>query len=99
MASTNERLKRAADSLRTTIDASRAAREARATKATIASCISTSTRSLTLTKIHHGFAFVFDDTGTVESGTYVEAENKFQALDKLRAIYADPAWRLRFDLS
>ena len=57
------------------------------------------TRKLTLVPHFQGFVFVFDDTATVENGTYVDAENEFHALDKLKAIYADPDWRLRFYFS
>lgn len=64
----------------------------------VTSTTSNTERKLTLKPVHRGFAFAFDDTGTVEHGTYTEAANKFEALDVLRKIYADSAWRLRFEL-
>lgn len=67
----------------------------------ITSAITNTERRLTLANRHGGALFVFDDTGTDVIGTFVEPEdcgNKFAALDSLRRIYADPAWKLRFEL-
>jgi hypothetical protein len=64
----------------------------------ITSSLSGSERKLILSPVNLGVAFIFDDTGTIELGTYVETPNKFEALDKMRSIYKEGAWKLRFEL-
>lgn len=66
----------------------------------ITSTLTNTERRLSLANRHGGALFVFDDTGGEEIGTFVPTDcgNKLAALDALRRIYADPAWKLRFEL-
>ena len=69
-------------------------------QAFVTSVIDNAERSLTLRDDSTCSVFVFDDTRAIVTGTCVKhGENKFAALDKLKSIYADPGYKLRFWLA